>query len=159
MRDVLQALAAGEELPEGVVLPEGFELPDFAAGGAPSIDAVERRMPLAGMSASVQVLLEVREDVLLVPTTAIRQQGSSSYVVIENEDGEFERLAVVTGESSGQQVEVISGLAAGDIVYVGASAPVSGDYSLSNVDTQQPDDQQPQPGGAFFRGGPGGGPQ
>ena len=157
MRDVLQALAAGEELPEGVVLPEGFELPQIPGGAVPTFDAVDQRMPLAGMSASVQVLLEVREGVLLVPTTAIRQQGSNSYVVIANEGGEFERLTVVTGESSGQQVEVISGLEAGDVVHVGASAPARGDFSLSNVDTQQTEDQQPQPGGGIFRVGPGGG--
>ncbi len=114
-------------------------------------------MPLAGMSASVQILLGVREDVLLVPAKAIRQQGSSSYVVVEGEDGEFERLTVVTGESNGQQVEIVSGLEAGDVVWVGASAPGSGDFSLSNVDVQQADEQQFQ-GGGFFRGGPGGGP-
>lgn len=160
MRDVLQALAAGEPVPDGVVLPDGFELPQVIGSGAPTIGGDEQRMPLAGMSASVRVLLGVRNDVLLVPTTAVRQQGSSSYVVVEGEDGAFERLTVVTGETSGQQVEVVSGLEAGDVVLIGASAPATGDFSLSNVDTQQPSDQQPQPGGGFFRGGgPGGGAQ
>jgi HlyD family secretion protein len=159
MRDVLQALAAGEPVPDGVVLPDGFELPQGFGGGAPNIVAANQQLPLAGMSASVQVLLEVREDVLLAPTTAIRQQGSSSYVVIEGEDGEFERLTVVTGESDGSRVEIVSGLAAGDTIYIGASAPASGDFSLSNVDTEQPSDQQAPFGGGIFRAGPGGGPQ
>jgi HlyD family secretion protein len=155
MRDVLQALAAGEPVPDGVVLPEGFELPTLPSGGAPNIAGAGQRMPLAGMSASVQVLLEVRDDVLLVPTTAVRQQGSTSYVVIEGDDGEFERLTVVTGESSGQQVEIVAGLEAGDVVFVGASAPATGEFSLSNVETQQGD--QPQTGGVFIGGPVGGG--
>jgi len=121
LRDVVQALAAGEPLPDGVELPEGFELPDGLGSGAPNIASANQQLPLAGMSASVQVLLEVREGVLLVPTTAVRQQGSSSYVVIEGEDDEFERLTVVTGETSGQQVEIVSGLATGDVVWIGAS--------------------------------------
>jgi hypothetical protein len=68
--------------------------------------------------------------VLLVPATAVRTQGSSSYVVVMNEDGEFERLTVVVGDSNGTTVEVVSGLSEGDTVYINASAPATDEFTI-----------------------------
>ncbi len=173
IQDVFAALAAGEDLPAGIELPEGFELPagfaDRLAGGGAgtgtgaglaTLADENRQLPLAGMSGSVEILLGTRDDVLLVPSSAVRAQGSTSYVVIENDEGEFERLTVVTGESSGANVEVVSGLEPGATVWLNASAPASEDFSLQNVDVSQPDDAQQPPAGfppGGFGGGGGGG--
>lgn len=173
VQDVLAAVAAGEDLPAGVELPEDFELPagfaDRSAGGGapgagtgagPATFADEnRQLPLAGMSGSVEILLGVRDSVLLVPSSAVRAQGSTSYVVVENTEGEFERLTVVTGESSGTNVEVVSGLEPGTTVWINASAPASEEFSLQNVDIGEPqtDTAQQAPPGGFGGGGGGGG--
>lgn len=113
------------------------------------------------MSGSVEILLGVRDGVLLVPSSTVRAQGSTSYVVIENADGEFERLTVVTGESSGADVEIISGLEPGMTIWLSASAPASEEFSLQNVDVSEPQTNgQQQPGGfggGFGRGGGGAG--
>ena len=168
IQDVLSALVAGEELPAGVELPEGFELPaGFAervgnaggAGGGANIAGADRQLPLAGMSGSVEILLGVRDEVLLVPSSAVRAQGASSYVIVANVDGDFERLAVVTGESSGANVEIVSGLEPGTTIWLNASAPASEEFSLQNVDVSQPQNggQQQPPQGGFGGGGRGGG--
>jgi len=174
IQDVVAALVAGEELPAGVELADGFEIPAgladrFAAGGAApggngaasgSFADQNRQLPLAGMSGSVEILLGVRESVLLVPSSAVRAQGSTSYVVIQNDEGEFERLTVTTGESSGSNVEIVSGLESGVTIWINASAPASEDFSLQNVDVSQPQpDTAPQgpPPGGFGGGGGGGG--
>lgn len=170
IQEVFAALSAGEALPDGVVLPEGFELPAgfadrLATGGAPgqggagagALANPDRQLPLAGMSGSVEVLLGVRDGVLLVPSVAVRSQGGTSYVIVENAEGAFERRVVVTGDSSGANVEVVSGLEAGDTVWLNASAPATEEFSLANVDVTQATaaaGQQFGPGG--FAGGGGG---
>lgn len=167
IQDVVSALSAGEPLPAGVELPDGFELPagfaDRGAGTPPdaadgtAFAAADRVLPLPGMSGSVEVLLGVRNEVLLIPSTAVRSQGATSYVVIENAEGEFERLTVTTGESSGTSVEVLAGLEAGETVWLNASAPATGEFSLENVDTAPATDQPQAPPGGGFGGGAGGG--
>ena len=170
IQDILTALAAGDELPEGVTLPEDFELPAglasrFASGGATGDGEVGgvgantfatagRQLPLTGMSGSVEILLGVRDSVLLVPSVAVRSQGGASYVIVETVDGEFERRLVITGDSSGSDVEIVSGLEEGETIWLNASAPATEDFSLANVDVS---DQDTDTGQQFPRGGFGGG--
>ena len=162
LRDVIASLAAGEPLPEGVQLPEGFELPEgFGEGfgqdpgqgrqgagagpGPADLAAADRPMPAPGMSASVTVLVESRSDVLLIPTAAVRQQGGRLFVLVATADGGVEQVAVVTGDSEGGSVEIVSGIEAGAIVLVGGDAP--------GVDFTPQADSTPAAGG--FGGGPG----
>ena len=118
-----QAIIRGEPLPEGVELPAEVEemLQAFrAAGGfgqgagnqqAPGAqqqaarqpgDASRRPLPAPGMSASITILTEVREESVLVPTTAVRQLEDRWFVSIpapaaEGEVIGFERVFVEVG--------------------------------------------------------------
>ena len=149
-QDVQQALSTGEPLPEGVVLPPGVEdrLRSFLGGGGAGpgrggagqgggtgqgggegqqgADAVARRpLPAPGMSASVVILTEVREESVLLPTSAVRSLDGRWFVTIPSAAGEgegvaHERIFVDVGESDGNSVEITSGLEAGAVVLVGA---------------------------------------
>ncbi len=181
IRDVLQALAAGEPLPEGVNLPEGFEIPPqllerIAAGvlgaaggegadgrpGATGQGALAARpLPAPGMSASVTILTELREPSVLVPVAAVRQLDGAWFVTIPapaaGDDPAalaFERVTVEIGESDGTNVEITSGLKAGAVLLIGAdSAGIA--FSATQ---RQPQQQLPAFGpGRFFGGGGGGG--
>jgi len=69
---------------------------------------------LAGYSADVEIIVERREDVLRVPTAAVRSNGG---VLILNPDtGLLEAREIETGLSNWEQTEVTSGLSAGELV-------------------------------------------
>ena len=166
IQQVLQALANDEPLPEGVTLPEGFELPEqllqrFAGGGTPGTGAGEQRgalaarpLPAPGMSASVTILTEVRDQSVLVPTAAVRQLDGEFFVTVPTAEGGSERVIVEVGSSDATNVEIVSGLEAGDMLLIGADSE-----GIAFSATQQAQQQLPGgfPGGNFQFGGGGGG--
>ena len=116
IRQVVQALISGEPLPEGVEIPEELKalmsergaeaLARFAgAGQSPARQPgaiVSRPLPAPGMSGSVTILTEVREQSVLVPASAVRQLDGAWFVNVpapspsESQDG-FERIFVKVG--------------------------------------------------------------
>ena len=79
---------------------------------------------LAGMTASVKVSIEGVEDALLIPSEALHQTSSSSYVYTGyDETGELNGMVEVTvGLNNGTLVEITSGLKEGDkVCYIPAT--------------------------------------
>ena len=105
------------------------------------------------MSASVTILAEVREQSVLVPTAAVRQLDGEFFVTVPAADGGTERVAVEVGASDGTNVEILSGLEAGDAVLIGADSE-----GIAFSATQQAQQQLPEGfpgGGGGFGGGDG----
>ena len=176
LRQVAQALASGGPLPEGVVIPEELEaLMSEVAGQALSRFAgaergsgsgqglaglpgalVRRPLPAPGMSGSVTILTEVREQSVLVPVSAVRQLDGAWFLTVpapvqsEAEDG-FERVFVEVGESDGTNVEIVSGIDAGTVVLIGAD-----NSGIAFTATQQRPRAIPGLGGFRPGGGRGG---
>ena len=73
-----------------------------------------------GMTANVDILVERREGVLLVPNRALRRDGKGKYVEVLA-GGQRQRRYVTTGLSDGAFTEVIEGLEEGERVIVSAS--------------------------------------
>ena len=69
---------------------------------------------LAGYSADLEVILEVRDDTLRVPTEAV--QESNEVYVFDPQSKLVERRKVVTGISNWDHTEVLDGLAEGELV-------------------------------------------
>ncbi len=94
--------------------------PQEGAGG-PQAARVEAptRMPTPGMSGSVTILTDIKSDVLLAPSAAIRQQGSDAFVYVRGFDGSPERREITIGGTDSERTEVLSGLAEGDMVLMG----------------------------------------
>ncbi len=83
---------------------------------------------LAGMSASVDIIIEGVENALLIPEDALQQTSSTSYVYTEYNEETKElggMVEVETGLSNGTYVEITSGLSEGDTVYYDASSSES----------------------------------
>lgn len=72
----------------------------------------EARGLLVGYSTDIEIVLDVREDVLRVPTGAIRD--GRFVLVFRPEDGRLEERSVRAGLSSWEFTEVLDGLAEGD---------------------------------------------
>jgi HlyD family secretion protein len=76
---------------------------------------------LPNMAASVTIITEKKDDVLLVPTSAVQtQNGSSSVRVLQK--GVPVSMAVETGLTSDTETEIIGGIAEGDTVVTGTVA-------------------------------------
>ena len=172
IEQVRQALVNGEPLPEGVVLPEELvtALQSFlrtaGAGQRPGPGvrrdpagqpggSAPRPLPAPGMSASVTILTEVREQSVLVPVSAVRQLNGAWFVTVPAPAGSgnesvSERIFIEVGASDGTSVEIESGIDAGTVLLIGAD--VAG---IAFSATQQ----QPRAIPGFGTGGfgPGGG--
>jgi len=99
------------EVEEGVVLYEvkiGFDVPEGSG-------------LRAGMSATADIVIDERSDVLLVPDRAIKQDSLGNTVVSVMVNGQLQERPVVIGISDGYQTEIVDGLDEGEVVLRKAS--------------------------------------
>lgn len=71
-----------------------------------------------GVSGSIRVTLDQREDVLYVHKEAIKTADGGQFVYMLDENGLRIRRGVTTGLESGDYIEVVNGLEEGDMVIV-----------------------------------------
>jgi len=69
-----------------------------------------------GMTASVSIITEKKEDVLLLAQDAVISMGDRAFVEVVSAAGETKRQRVETGISDGTNIEIVSGLKEGDKV-------------------------------------------
>ena len=69
-----------------------------------------------GMSATADIIISERTDVLLVPDRATHQDSQGNPIVYVMVDEQIEERSVVIGMSDGYQTEIVSGLEEGEIV-------------------------------------------
>jgi HlyD family secretion protein len=79
----------------------------------------------SGMTANLAIVVERRENVLLVPTRAVRTQGNQKTVTVVRQ-GQPVVTPVRTGLSSDQSVEIVSGLLEGDVVMISQTQTSTG---------------------------------
>jgi len=72
-----------------------------------------------GMSATADIIIERRQDVLLIPNRAIRGAVDKPTVVVYI-GGEQQEREIVPGLTDGISTEIVSGLEEGEHVLVGA---------------------------------------
>ncbi len=73
---------------------------------------------LPNMSASANIIISVKDNVLLVPTGAVTTRGTQS-TVYTMKNGQIQSVDVTIGDSDGTNTEITSGLSEGDTVLVG----------------------------------------
>ena len=69
-----------------------------------------------GMSASAAVIIDVKQDVIIVPSSAVKNEGNVNYVEILNNGSKPEQKIVQLGISNGIETEIINGINFGDKV-------------------------------------------
>jgi len=105
-----------------------------------TIDNPDRRLR-PGMAANLEIELDKRTNVLVVPNLAVRVQ-SGKKVVTKIVDGAPTDVPVVTGISDDRYTEIVSGLVEGDVVVVNAISTTAGQNGTGTNQQR-------------FRGGPG----
>jgi len=71
-----------------------------------------------GMTITLSIIMQQRNDVLLVPNSAITIQGRQNYVQVMSPDGTIEERPITTGISDWQYTEVTDGLSEGEQVVI-----------------------------------------
>ena len=74
-----------------------------------------------GMSATADIIIDKRSNVLLVPSRAIKLDSQGNTVVDVMVDGQVQERPVVVGISDGYQTEIVDGLDEGELVVRKAS--------------------------------------
>lgn len=115
-----------------------------------------------GVSMDVSVIYERRTDVLTVPSLAVTTVDGATVVTQLDADGNEVTVPVETGETSGDVIEILSGIVEGDEVVLTVFQSGGGNSSDSSgrtQDQQLPDGFQPPDGFQMPEGGqmPGGG--
>lgn len=107
-----------------------------------------------GMTGTAQVLIQDKQNVLMIPIEAIRRQRGTTTVTVKRADGTTEEnVAIQTGIQSKTAIEVTGGLNEGDVVVL----PKSRTSTPTNQQQQQQMMQGFPGGGTFPGGGAGGG--
>lgn len=84
----------------------------------------------SGMSVSVSIITEIKQDVFTVSNSAIKTQNNAQYVQIMKDDGTVYFQEIEIGISNDTNTEVLSGLSEGDKVI---TQTVSNNSSKSNT--------------------------
>ncbi len=74
------------------------------------------------MTASVDVVLDKRDDVVTLPTSAVPTSGTSATVTVRGSDGKDASRSITIGLRGDSAVEITAGLNAGDQVVETSSA-------------------------------------
>lgn len=123
-----------------------------------AVFALDRKEPKLkpGMTANVEVVIGEADNVLHVPTAAVRGSGSSSTVTVL-QNGTQKSVPVVAGLQGDSSTAVLSGLKAGQtVVLPSVSISSSGTSGLLGGTSTTGTTNTPRGGGAGFPGGFGG---
>ncbi|MBN2793883.1 MAG: HlyD family efflux transporter periplasmic adaptor subunit [Clostridia bacterium] len=69
----------------------------------------------SGLTTMANIILKEKEDILVIPNTAVSIVDNKQMVELKTEEG-YEMVNVITGLTDGMSVEVIQGLVQGDVV-------------------------------------------
>jgi len=91
------------------------------------------------MSVSANIITDVKQDAIMIPSGAIKTKNGSSYVEVLNSGTTPNKVSVKTGISNDTDTEIISGLKAGDKVVTqtisGTATAASGSSSSTKSGT------------------------
>lgn len=77
-----------------------------------------------GTAVQLEIMSDVRPNVLVVPTAAVLHEGMDAYVMVAGDDGKAHRKSVATGMVARERTQIVSGLTAGEKVILAGAEPV-----------------------------------
>lgn len=80
-----------------------------------SFDTLDPRIK-SGMSVSASIITGVKQDVIIVPNSAVKAQSNNNYVEVLNDGGVPQQVAVQVGVANNTDTEIVSGINVGDKV-------------------------------------------
>lgn len=83
---------------------------------------------MVGMTANLEIIIYEKPDALMVPLAAVREEQGKRYVIRKKGNAPSdaaEKIAVTTGYTTQEMVEITNGLKAGDLIEVSQPTPLS----------------------------------
>lgn len=116
----------------------------------PAVISFDTNVPevFSNMSAQASIITETKDNVILVPTSAVQTQNGMSTVRVMK-DGQQTPVTVEIGTSSGTQIEIVSGLNEGDTIVTSTTPSVT----RTGAQTTSPFGGTSFGGGGFGGGG------
>ncbi len=101
--------------------PGGTGDPTGGTGGGASTTTVRCAIPadvkvFPGLAAQITIAGGKAENVLIVPTTAVKGSAETGVVWLAKPDGTTEERPVTLGMNDGSNVEIVEGIADGDVI-------------------------------------------
>lgn len=88
------------------------------------------------MLASLSIAAKPRAEQVLIPQQALIRDGSQQRVVLAQAEGEFRSVPVTAGLGNGEQIEILSGLEAGQKVVVSGQFLIDSESNLSGAESR-----------------------
>ncbi len=82
-----------------------------------TISLEDRKQLMSGMNVDVEILIEEKENTLIIPIEAVTKVGTKYIVSTKDEEGNAIPVEIEVGITTDNYVEIISGLSEGDVVY------------------------------------------
>lgn len=70
----------------------------------------------AGYSANADIIIQGKEDILVIPERVVEFKEDTAFVEVQQADGEITKKTIETGLSDGLNIEVVEGLEEGDVL-------------------------------------------
>jgi HlyD family secretion protein len=127
MKATITGVALGRQKLHGELVAVNAQASGNSNNALPSFNALvevkqlsdeERRWIKVGMSASIELLVE-GDNQLMVPIAAVYQENGMSMVTLQKPDGALIKQPVSTGAAEADKVIIDSGLKVGDVVVYG----------------------------------------
>jgi multidrug efflux pump subunit AcrA (membrane-fusion protein) len=77
-----------------------------------------------GMTAEIEVTVDRREDVLMIPLSAVEETGSGDFCWVRTRGGAAQRRSLTLGDRNAEFIVVDSGIEEGDEVFLNPSLTV-----------------------------------
>lgn len=91
-----------------------------------------------GMYARVELEADAGREGVMIPRSAVHTTGERSLVFVRGADGALAHREVTLGRVSGAEVEVLSGLAAGEVVVASANFLIDAESSMGSAMGEAP---------------------
>lgn len=82
------------------------------------IDSEDINKYRIGMNGDVKIILETKDNVLVVPFEATISREGKDYIKVKNDNGETEEREITLGLETDDYVEVVNGLKEGDLILI-----------------------------------------
>lgn len=147
----------GKSAPSG---PQDVAVTPTADATSTSADASSDQTHLKeGLTVTVSIIIDSKDDILLVPNKAISSSGGKYYTqVVTSTEGVYERRNIQVGITDGTNTEVTSGLSENEQVAVVSTSSSSSTSSKNSQNSTQQVNMMLNTGGGGQSGGGGGPP-
>jgi membrane fusion protein, copper/silver efflux system len=98
-----------------------------------------------GMYARVELEAGDAREALVIPRSAVHTTGERSLVFVRQADGSLAHREVTLGRVAGTEVEVLTGLAAGEVVVASANFLIDAESSMGGAMGEMPGAAQGEP--------------